>query len=296
MIKEFSTASTSASNTPGTDDSEGFQTFPVSFAQQRLWLLDRLEPGSSVYNVPAPARLRGRLDVEALRRALNEIVRRHEPLRTTFAAAEDAPVQVITPEARLEVPLIDLSHLPESAREAEAMRLLQEDARKPFDLTKDLMLRAGLLRLGPEEHLLMMTMHHIASDGWSIGVFYRELQILHEAFSHGRPSPLPDFAIQYADFGVWQRQWLQGAVLERQLDYWKRQLAGAPGLLELPLDHPRPPSQTYRGGMWQEISFDKKIVEQFKALCRAEGCTLFMGLLAAFEAVVFRYTGQSDVV
>ena len=295
MTQASSPALESAAEARANTGIEESSMFPVSFAQERLWLLDLLEPRNCVYNISIPARLRGHLDVAALRRTLNEIVRRHEPLRTTFQEVDEKPVQVIAREAHLEVPLLDLCDLPETAREAEMLRRLQADARQPFDLKQDLMLRAELLHMGPEEHILLVTMHHIASDGWSIGVFYHELQVLHEAFAKGQSSPLAELAIQYADFGVWQREWLQGPTLQRQLDYWKRQLAGAPALLELPLDHPRPASQTYRGA-WQEFSLDKKVLEPFKALCRAEGCTLFMGLLAAFESVVFRHTGQSDVV
>ncbi len=209
-------------------------TFPVSFAQQRLWFLDQLEPGSPFYSLPQAIRMSGTLNPQALQKSLDTIVARHESLRTTFIMVDGSPVQVVAPCLSIPLPLTDLSGLSEAKREAEARRLTTEEARQPFDLERGPLVRAGLLRLQAEEHVLVLNMHHIVSDGWSMGVFVRELRALYEAFSQGRPSPLPELPIQYADFAVWQREWLAGDVLERQLSYWKKQLTGAPAVLELP--------------------------------------------------------------
>ncbi len=264
-----------------------------SFAQQRLWFLDRWEPGSPYYNIPAPMRLTGQLNVAALEQSLNEIVRRHQTLRTTFPAIEGQPLQAIAPAQPLTLPVVDLRGLEESERKAEARRRAREEARRPFDLARGPLFRAGLLRLGEEEHVLLLTMHHIVSDGWSMGVFRRELETLYEAFSRGEPSPLAELPIQYADFAVWQRRWLQGEVLDRQLSYWKQRLAGV-GALELPTDHPRPPVQTFRGTR-QSLALSESLTEALKELSRREGVTLFMTLLGAFQVLLSRYTGQEDV-
>jgi acyl carrier protein len=201
---------------------------PVSFAQQRLWFLDQFEPGSAVYNIPAAVRITGLLNVAALEQSLNETVQRHEALRTTFSAVQGEPMQVINPTLRLTLAVTDLQQLPEAKREAEAQRLAGQEARRPFDLSQGPLLRATLLRLDEKDHVLLLTMHHIVSDGWSMGVLFREVSVLYEAFTTGGPSPLPELPIQYADFAVWQRQWLQGEVLEKQLDYWRKQLEAAP--------------------------------------------------------------------
>ena len=214
--------------------------FPLSFAQQRLWFLHLLDPQSSAYNMSFALRLSGQLDIPALERALNEIVRRHEVLRTTFDALDGEPVQLIATTQPLEVPLTDLSSLPPEQREAETQRLVVQDALQPFDFARGPMLRASLLRLAAEEHVLSLTMHHIVSDGWSMGVLVHEFAALYTAFSNGRLSPLEELPIQYADYARWQREWLSGEVLAEQLSYWKRRLAGAPPVLELPADQPRP--------------------------------------------------------
>ncbi|HEY2739428.1 MAG TPA: amino acid adenylation domain-containing protein, partial [Thermoanaerobaculia bacterium] len=219
---------------------------PLSFAQQRLWFIDRLEPGSPLYNVPVALRVEGPLRVEMLRCILSEIVRRHEALRTVFTAPEGSPVQVIRPAAPFELPVVDLSGLPESRRETATSALAGEEAGRPFDLTRDLMLHCLLLRLAYDDHAVLLTMHHISSDGWSIGILVREVAALYAALAgdtEGRPSPLPELPVQYADFAVWQRSWLQGEVLEREIAYWKQHLAGLPPLLELPTDRPRPAVQ-----------------------------------------------------
>ena len=267
---------------------------PLSFAQQRLWFIDQLEPGSIVYNVPAAVLLAGPLDVSALGRTLCEVVARHEVLRTTFASADGRPLQVIAPSAELPLPLRDLSTMPEAERKAEAQRLAVEEARQPFDLSAGPMLRAGLLRLSAREHVLLLTMHHIVSDGWSQSVLVREMATLYEAFSAGRPSPLPELPVQYADFAVWQRGLLQGERLEAQLSYWRERLLGAP-LLELLADRPRQTSQSTRGSA-QGFMLPASLGQSLKELGEQENVTMFMLLLAGFKTLLHRYTGQQDIV
>ncbi|HEY0097571.1 MAG TPA: amino acid adenylation domain-containing protein, partial [Pyrinomonadaceae bacterium] len=223
------------------------RALPLSFAQQRLWFLDQLEPQSSTYNMPAALRLTGALDRVALERSLSEVVRRHEALRTTFAETDGEPTQIIQPAQAIAVPLFDLSHLPETEREQQAQQLVAEEAARPFDLAAGPLLRAALIRLSGEEHIALLTMHHIISDGWSMGVFIREMGALYEAYQKQEESPLSELAIQYADYAVWQREWLQGEVLDEQLSYWREQLGGAPALLELPTDRPRTKEQSHRG-------------------------------------------------
>ncbi len=267
---------------------------PLSFAQQRLWFIDQLEPGNSAYNFPAAVRLRGSLNVAALERSVNEIVKRHEALRTTFATVDGRPVQVIAPTLTVKPPIVNLQELPESEREAEVRRLAIEEAQRPFNLAQGPLLRVTLLRLAEEEHVGLLTMHHIVSDGWSTGILIREMAVLYEAFSCGNSSPLPELPIQYADFAYWQRQWLQGEVLETQLTYWKRQLLGV-SPLELPTDYIRPAVQTFRGSL-QSSPLPRKMGEGLRALSRHEGTTLFMTLLTAFNILLHRYTGQDDLI
>jgi hypothetical protein len=273
--------------------------FPPSFAQQRQWFLDQLDPGNPAYNLPYHLWLAGPLDVTALESSLSEIVRRHETLRTIFIAEEGRPAQVITPTivagGSLSLPVVDLSRLPEAEREAELWRLAAEVAQHRFDLARGPLLRVALLRWDEEEHMLLLTMHHIVSDLWSIGVCMRELAVLYEAFSSGKPSPLPELPIQYADFACWQRQWLRGETLDNLLSYWKRQLDGAPAFLALPTDHPRPPIQSFRGAA-QHFRLSRPLTEALKALSRREGVTLFMTLLAAFQTLLYRYSGQDDIL
>ncbi|MCL5996770.1 MAG: amino acid adenylation domain-containing protein, partial [Chloroflexi bacterium] len=267
---------------------------PLSFAQQRLWFLDQLQPGNLAYNAPLAVRLTGKLDVAALEQSLNELVRRHEVLRTTYISVDGQPCQVIVPTLLLRLPTESLEHLSQPERQGEAVRLAREEARRPFDLMRGPLLRARLLRLAEDEHIALLTMHHIVSDGWSAGVLMREIARLYEAFSTRQPSPLPDLTIQYADFAVWQRQWLQGDVLQEQLDYWKQQLSHSPPLLELPTDHPRQAVQTSVGAH-QTFTFPTSLAQALKALCQREGVTLFMTLLAAFQTLLGRYSNQDDV-
>jgi amino acid adenylation domain-containing protein len=266
---------------------------PLSFAQQRLWFLDQLVPGNPFYNIFDAYRLRGVLDRDAVGRALEAIVARHEALRTTFAVVDGRPVQVIAANQRVEIPVAD-SGVGRAEREKRAQEWISATARRPFDLGRGPLLVAGLLRLDEEEHVLLLTMHHIVSDGWSMGVFIQELARFYEEFSGGPPAALPEPPIQYADFAVWQREWLSGEVLEEQLSYWSRQLTDLP-VLELPTDRPRPPVQSFRGRE-HSISFPKTLTEGLSELSRREGATLFMTLLAAFQVLLARYTGQEDVV
>jgi amino acid adenylation domain-containing protein len=268
---------------------------PLSFAQQRLWFLDQLEPGDSTYNLTAAYCLSGPLNVIVLEQSFNEIVRRHEVLRTTISDEEGQPEQVIAEELRLRLTIEDLQELPETKRETEARRQVEEEAQRPFNLAQGPLLRASLLRLRPEEHLLQLTMHHIVSDGWSMGVLFEELASLYEAYASGKRSSLAELPIQYADFAVWQREWLQGEVLARQLGYWKQQLEGAPQALELPTDRPRTAVQNHQGAT-QSISLTKNLTDALKALSRQEGVTLYMTLLAAFKVLLHRYAGQDDIV
>ena len=267
---------------------------PLSFSQQRLWFLDQYEPGSSVYNIPSAVRFTQALDVSALEQSLQELVNRHEALRTTFSMVEGEAVQVIAPTLKLALPVVDLSETPEAEREEQAHRLAQEEARRPFDLSRGPLFRARLLQLGKEDHVLSMTLHHIVSDGWSMGVMYHELSVLYQAFSNSQPSPLPDLPIQYADYAVWQREWLKGEELERQISYWKKQLEEI-SPLQLPTDRPRPPVQTHRGA-WQSLSLSQELTGKLKSLSRKEGVTLYMALLAAFQTLLHRYSGQDDIV
>ena len=269
---------------------------PLSFAQERLWFLDQFEPHSSFYNITLTMRLRGSLNLNALELAFNEVARRHESLRTTFPNVDGQPAQVIHPASFTPLPVIDLSHLPEEARGHEARRLSREEGRLPFVLAQGPLIRLRLLHMeAATDWIALLTMHHIISDGWSMGLFIQEIATLYGAFSADSPSPLPELPIQYADFALWQRQWLIGDVLNRQLAYWKRQLGGELPVLELPSDGPRPAMQTFNGAtLMRRLAGDlSKAVE---TLSHRQGVTLSMTLLAAFQTLLYRYTGQDDVI
>jgi amino acid adenylation domain-containing protein len=271
---------------------------PLSHSQQGLWVLNRLMPGSSIYHTPTAARLAGPLDVAALKQALDFIVARHQTLRTTFSLVDGTPRQLIQDQLSLELPLVDLSELPEAEREAETQRRLKQEAMRPFDLSRGPLIRAILLRLTSSDHILLVTMHHIVTDGWSVGVFHEELTALYEAFSAGKPSPLNELPIQYADYAQWQRQSFEGARYESQLSYWKQQFATLPPVLELPTDHPRPNAQAYREfrGAHHEITLSKQLTSELKLFCQKENVTLFMTLLTAYQLLLCRYTGEEDIV
>src|ERR1043165_5090331 len=262
---------------------------PLSFAQQRLWFFDQLEPESSAYNIHIGIKLEGALDLPALERSLEKIIARHEALRTVFiTSAEGKPTQSISP-ARVSLSVTEL------LTEAEVRVLAAREERAPFDLANGPLLRASLLRLAAEDHVLLLTMHHIISDGWSMGIFVRELSACYNAFAAGVEPQLPELPVQYADYAVWQREWLQGEVLEAQLQYWREQLAGAPQVLELPTDRPRPPVQSHRGAL-KQFQLKPELTRKLKELSRHEDVTLFMLLLAAWQVLLARYSGQNDVV
>ncbi|MDP2625480.1 MAG: amino acid adenylation domain-containing protein, partial [Candidatus Rokubacteria bacterium] len=266
---------------------------PLSFGQRRLWFLGQIDPESAAYNIPWAVRLRGSLDVDALRETLTAIVARHEVLRTSFDEVAGDPMQVIARECAVELPVIDLGAVTEAEREPALGRALDEEARRPFDLARDLMLRALLVRVTAAEHVLLLTMHHIAADGWSLGILTQELAALYEAFVAGRPAALPALPIQYADYAAWQRR--EGPALAEQLDYWKRQLDGAPPALELPSGRPRPRVLTARGGRQSRL-LSPRLTGAVQVLARREQVTLFTTLLAAFQTLLQRYTGQTDLV
>ena len=274
------------------------ESAPLSHSQQGLWVLNQLLPGSSIYHTPTAARLTGQLDIAALQQALHCIVARHQALRTTFSLIGAAPRQIIAEQLSLELPLIDLSELPKAEREAEAQRRLKQEAMRPFDLSRGPLIRAVLLRLTSNEHILVVTMHHIVTDGWSVGVFHQELTALYEAFSAGKPSPLGEPPIQYADYAEWQRQSFAGAAYESQLSYWKQQFATLPAVLELPTDNPRPNAQAYQAfrGAQHEVSLSKQLTGDLKLFCQKENVTLFMTLLTAYQLLLYRYTGEEDIV
>jgi amino acid adenylation domain-containing protein/non-ribosomal peptide synthase protein (TIGR01720 family) len=267
---------------------------PLSFPQQRLWFLDQWEPNSPVYNIPVAVRLDGPLHLESLAQAINEIVRRHEVLRATFGTVDGQAVQVIAPSVRLSIPVEDLWALSASAQAAKVQERANQEARQPFTLAEGPLLRASLLRLDPRAHVLLLTMHHIVSDGWSIGLFFDELATLYSAFQAGKPSPLPDLPLQYADFAVWQRRWIEGEVREAQLTYWKQRLAGAPASLDLPADRPRPATPRFRGAV-TKFALSRRLTADLHALAQHEGATPFMVLYAAFNVLLARYTGAHDI-
>jgi Condensation domain len=266
---------------------------PLAFAQERFWFLDQLERDNALYNITTAVRLEGRLNVSALEQTLTEIARRHEVLRTTFATVAGRPVQVVAPAAGVQLPV---AHWPARAdKEAGVARFIRQETERPLDSTNGPLWRAGLLRLDEDEHVLLVTMHHIISDGWSLGVLVKELAALYAAYAQGEESPLAELSIQFADYALWQREWLQGEALAAQLAYWRRQLEDAPAILELPTDKPRPALQNFQGTT-QSFVLPPAVSEGLKALSRREGVTLFMTLLAGFQVLLERYTGQEEFV
>ncbi len=270
------------------------EELPLSFGQERLWFLDRLDPGSAAYNIPVHLRLAGDLDVAALAATLDEMIRRHEALRTTFAESAVGPVQVVGPRLALSLPVVDLRGLALDPREREAAAWSAAEAARPFDLARGPLLRMLLLRLSDREWSAAFSFHHIVGDGWSIEVLIREIAALYPAFSAGRPSPLPPLPLQYADFAAWQRRFLAGPVLAAQLDYWRRQLGGAPAVSRLPTDRPRPAVQRFHGGSVRH-ALPEEAVAALRRLCQGQGATLFMGLLAAFSGLLCRVSGAEDL-
>ncbi|HET9478022.1 MAG TPA: condensation domain-containing protein, partial [Pyrinomonadaceae bacterium] len=269
--------------------------FPLSFAQQRLWFLHQMDPSNAAYNMPLAFRLSGQLEVEALQWSLDEIVRRHEILRTTFDVLDQAPMQLVAATGDLPLAVTDLSSLPPAVSEVEAERLASDETQRPFDLVNGPLIRARLMRLGANEHVLLVTMHHIISDGWSQTIVLNELSALYEAAVAGRSSPLPELSIQYADFAEWQREWLSGELLDQQLEYWRKHLQGAPPSLELPTDRPRPAVQSFNGAR-HSFALSRDLSARLVELGRREDATPFMTLLAAVYVLLYRYTGETDIV
>ena len=267
---------------------------PLAFNQEGLWFLDQLDPGGANYNLPGITRLTGELKVDVLEKSLSEILRRHESLRTTFAMKGDGrPYQVVASAQPLSLPVIDLEGFPEAEREEEAQRVVTVEVQKPFDLTRGPLFRAVLLQLRENDYVLVLNLHHIVADGWSMGVLTRELTTLYKAFSSGRPSPLPELPIQYSDFVLWQREQIQGEFLEAQLSYWKQQLGA--GRLELPTDRERPLVQSYRG-LHHPVHLSESLTCALRMLAQREGVTLFNVLLTVFKILLYRYSGQEDIV
>ncbi|MDZ7336583.1 MAG: amino acid adenylation domain-containing protein, partial [candidate division KSB1 bacterium] len=270
------------------------QKLPLSFGQQRLWFLDQFEPNSALYNMPVALHLKGRLDIPIMELAINEIIRRHEILRTIFVDSDGKAEQVILPRLKLKIPVIDLQHLPPSHQQVEAQRFANQESQIPFNLSTGPLIRAKLFQLRPDEFILVVTLHHIIADGWSIGIMLREITALYEAFLDGEDSPLPDVTIQYADFAYWQRQWLQTALLKDQLEYWGTQLRNCTAMLQLPTDRPRPAYTSFRGDR-RFIRIPEELTNQFKQLCQQEQVTQFMGLMAVFQTLLSRYSNQTDI-
>src|SRR5215216_2459121 len=266
---------------------------PLSFAQQRLWFFDQFEPGNAAYNLLNTVLLQGKLDTVALEKSFSEVIRRHEALRTTFDVRDGKPVQIIASPKPFKLQVVDIRRLSEAERESVVQDLIKQQT--SFDLKRGPLLRITLVRLRDQEHVLLLAMHHIMSDAWSMGVLVEEVVTFYEGYVAGREVTLPSLPIQYADFAAWQRKWLQGDVLEEQFAYWQQQLGVTLPILELPADRPRPALQTYNGS---SLSFplSRALSQSLRSLCKAEGVTLFMTLLAAFKVFLYRYTGQEDLI
>ena len=267
--------------------------YPMSYEQERLWFFHLLAPNSLVHNLNRRNILDGPLDVPALQKSFDEVMRRHEILRTTLTLVDGRPVQIVEPARRDRLPFIDLLELHAEDRAARAEELALEQARKPFELAKGPLLRAALLRLDHEKHAMLLTLHHVITDWWSFGVLYRELLTLYQAFLNGSTSPLPELSIQYGDYARWQREWLHGKELETLLSYWKQQLSDCPHVLNLPTDHPRPARQSFNGKRFH-FQFPKELYRGLEALSHAEDVTPFMTTLAVFQVLLYRYTTQEQ--
>ena len=269
--------------------------FPTSFAQQRLWFLDQLEPGTAAYNLPRAFRIVGPLDLHALTRAFQEVLRRHESLRTVFDSLDGQPTQIIQPEVEVQIPVVDISSTPEDQREQAALAIASEEGKKPFDLTQGPLLRTLLVRLKPDHHLLILVMHHVITDGWSIAILFKELTKCYEAYSKGQDPELPTLPVQYAEYAQWQRGYLSGSVLADEVQYWKEKLAGAPTIIDLPTDHRRPPTHSWHGAI-EEVVFERDTLSRLKRFAQKESSTLFMVSMAAFQAWLWRYTLQNSIL
>src|ERR1700693_1463927 len=268
---------------------------PASFAQDRLWFLDQLEPGTAAYNLVRAFRISGPLNIDALTSAIAAVVRRHESLRTVFESVDGLACQVVLPEVMVKVPVLNLTDLPEGERKAAALRIASEEGKKPFDLTRGPLLRSVLLRLDRDQHILVLAMHHIITDGWSISILFRELTQCYEAFMAGSVPELPELPVQYSEYAQWQREYISGELLRKEIEHWKNTLAGAQTLLNLTTDHPRPARQTWNGAS-QQITLDAVTLAKLKSLAQKERSTLFMVSMALFQALLWRYTHQESIL
>src|ERR1700736_4936113 len=269
--------------------------YPASFGQRRLWFLDQPEPGTAAYNMARAFRITGPLDIPVLTRGFEAMVERHESLRTVFDSVDGEARQIVLSDMEVQIPVVDLTDIPQHDREKQALRIAGEEGKKTFDLTQGPLLRAVLVRLGPKQHLLILVMHHIVTDGWSIAVLFRELTRCYEAFSRDEEVNLPSLPLQYAEYAQLQREYMSGEMLEKQIDYWKGKLAGAQTILDLPTDRPRPTGHSWNGAT-EELRFDSSVLAELKALAKNEGGTLFMVALAAFQALLRRYTMQESIL
>ncbi|MGZ4033035.1 MAG: non-ribosomal peptide synthetase, partial [Tumebacillaceae bacterium] len=267
----------------------------LSFPQQRLWFLDQLDPGNTAYNTPSATRLRGKLHVDLLEQSFNEVVRRHEVLRTTFAMEQEMAVQVIAPNLHISIPVIDLRELPPEQRQQAVKQYVADESKRPFDIHQGPLVRATLLQTDAEEHVLFLIFHHIVSDGWSTMVLIREMTAVYEALLNGKSANLPELPIQYADFAVWQKEWMQGETFEQQMNYWRKQLSGNPTPLQLPVDRPYSNQQMPSGGLYRG-NLTNVDLGKLRQLCQQTGVTMFMALLAAFQVLMYRYTGEEDIL
>ncbi|HXQ73774.1 MAG TPA: amino acid adenylation domain-containing protein [Pyrinomonadaceae bacterium] len=274
---------------------EDVNLFPTSIDQERLWFIEQLQPGNAAYNIFSASRIKGRLDVALMERVVNELIARHEVVRTTFTVVDDQPMQVIHPKLEVTLTPVDLQSVPREQREQEALRLVTEDFSQPFDLEQGPLVRVGLLRLAEDDHVMHINMHHTVTDRWSGAIFEQETGLLYEAFANNRPSPLPALPIQYADYSLWQRGRAESEIYRRQADYWTRRLTGLPFVLEVPTDFPRPPMQNFRGARVY-TRYSRRLLDALRELSRREGVTMFTLALAAYKALLYRYTTQETVL
>lgn len=274
---------------------EDVNLFPTSIDQERLWFIEQLQPGNAAYNIFSASRIKGRLDVAVMERVVNELITRHEVVRTTFIVVDDQPMQVVHPKVEVTLAPVDLQSVPLEQREQEALRLVTEDFSRPFDLEHGPLLRVGLIRLAEDDHVMHINMHHTVTDRWSGAIFEQETGLLYEAFANDRPSPLPELPIQYADYSLWQRGRAESEIYRRQAEYWTRKLTGVPFVLEVPTDFPRPPMQNFRGARVY-TRYSKRLLDALRELSRREGVTMFTLALAAYKALLYRYTTQETVL
>ena len=293
LLQEEGVSLTPAKKTIPRRDNDA--NIPLSFAQQRLWFLDQLTPHTHAYNFPTAMRITGVVDIPALQCTLTEIATRHEALRTTFRVEGGRPFQVIMPPTPIPLPIVDLQSFSDDQQEAEVWQQAMQEAQLPFDLAQGSLFRALLIRLSETNHVLVVTMHHIISDGWSVGILIQEMAALYLAFATGKEPTLPELPVQYPDYCIWQHNWLQGEEFEKQQAYWHTQLQQAQTSLELPTDHPHPPTQTYRGQV-HLVRFADELLAALHQLSRQEGASLFMTLLSAFAVLLYRYTQQTDIL